>query len=148
MGAFQWKIPLKVKAEDAAAELDRIYQKHGIIDPQTVVDESKDDGAVLHSLFEWDEAKAANKYRCQQAQFIIRNITTEEKNTVGESITVRAFERAEHRYAPTSAIMSQGDLRKLLLDRALAELHEFEQRYKHLSELAEVFASIDALGAA
>ena len=144
MSAFQWKIPLKVKAEDAAAELDRIYQKHGIIDPQTVVDESTDEGAVLHGLFEWDDTKAANKYRCQQAQFIIRNITTEENTGNGETVKVRAFERSEKRYAPTAVIMSQPDTRQILLDRALAELREIEARYKHLTELAAVFAAIDA----
>lgn len=141
---FKWKIPLGVSADAAAAELERIYDVHGGIDPKTVVEESRPEGAVLHSLFEWDDAKAAEKYRVTQARFIIRNIVQDEDTDEGK-VTVRSFHSTEKAYTPTSVILSDDELRNMLLERALHELEEFRVKYRHLSALARVFEAVDEL---
>lgn len=144
---YQWKIPLKVPVNEAAAELERIFNERGEIAPETVVEESRPEGAVLHGLFEWDDAKAAEKYRISQARFIIRNITTEQETEEGP-VTVRGFHVAEHNYAPTAFVMSSEDLRNKLLESALAELEQFKAKYHALTALARVFEAIEEVGAA
>lgn len=139
---FQWKLKMSVPVEDAAAELDRIFREHGEIDPQTVVDESRPEGAVLHNLFDWDDASAAEKYRLTQARFIIRNIVQEEETAEGP-VVVRGYHSTERSYLPTTVIMSDADMREMLLDRALKELEEFQAKYRHLAALAGVFEAIE-----
>ena len=65
----------KVTAEEAAAELERIRRKHGILRPELVVDESRDEMSVLHRVFQWDDAIAAEQYRKTQARNLIDSIT-------------------------------------------------------------------------
>lgn len=141
---FQWKIPLKVPVEVAAAELDRIFDQYGEISPETVVDESRSEDAVLHPLFEWDDAKAAEKYRITQARFIIRNIEHESATENGP-VVVRSYSQAEHNYAPTKTILADIDLRNLLLERALKEFEEYRAKYHSLAVLATVFEAMDEI---
>ena len=139
---FQWKIPLKVSAAAAANELERIFKKYGEIAPETVVEESRAEESVLHDLFEWDDAKAAEKYRVTQARFIIRNIVNEEGTEDGP-ILVRSYHNMEQAYAPTTVIMSDRDMRERLLEQALAEMESFRAKYHHLKALADVFIAMD-----
>lgn len=139
---FQWKLKMSVPASDAAAELDRIYRKYGEIDPHTVVDESRPEGAVLHGLFDWDDASAAEKYRVVQARFIIRNIVPADAEDDADT-RVRSYHSIGRNYLPTKVIMSDADMRKRLLDAALRDLEEMKAKYRHLSELAAVFEAAD-----
>ena len=144
MPVFEWKIPLKVSAADAAAELDRIYDKYNEIDPEKVVEESRPEGAVLHSLFDWDDASAAAKYRVTQARFIIRNIERTEDTNDGP-VKVRHIVHTDDRYAPVMVVMSDTELRNRQLEMALEELSEIEAKYHHLKALAAVFDALDEI---
>lgn len=48
-------------------ELDRIYKKHRTVTTELVVEAAKDADHPLHGYFEWDDGKAAQKYRHSQA---------------------------------------------------------------------------------
>lgn len=139
---YQWKIPMKVSADDAAAELDRIYKQHGSIDPQVVVDESRAETATLHSLFDWDDASAAEKYRVTQARFLIRNIVRTEETQDGP-VTVRSFAHVDKDYVPTTVAMKSVDMRAALLQQALNDFEDYRARYNSLVALAGVFEAFD-----
>lgn len=139
---YQWKIPMKVSADDAAAELDRIYKQHGSIDPQVVVDESRAETATLHSLFDWDDASAAEKYRVTQARFLIRNIVKTEESLDGP-VTVRSFAHVDKVYVPTTVAMKSVDMRAALLQQALNDFEDYRARYNSLVALAGVFETFD-----
>lgn len=62
-----------VSAADAGAELARLRQS-GPLTPRVVVDEARDAANPLHPAFEWDDAKAADEHRLQQARGIIRAV--------------------------------------------------------------------------
>lgn len=49
-----------------------IEDRHGIIDPNTVVDESRPEDAPLHPAFEWRDDVAAEKWRVEQARRVVR----------------------------------------------------------------------------
>ena len=139
---YQWKIPMKVPVQTAVAELDRIrgQSEDGTLTPQAVVDASRAEDAPLHSLFEWDDRVAAERYRTVQAQYIIRNITVQE---AADDTPVRQFVHAEKGYTTLYAAMSNEELRKALLTNALEELEAFKAKYRALSELAAVFEAMD-----
>ena len=138
---YQWKVPgiMPVDAQTAGNELQRIYERDGVIEPETVVAESQTPSAPLHSCFEWDDEKAAHKYRITQAQTIIRSIVVVEEATQPET---RAFVNVQREYHPVSVVVRNPEKREILLQNALNELRWFERKYNTLQELSNVFAAI------
>lgn len=133
-----------VKAQTAGEEMARIYDKRGVLDPADIVEESRDAAAPLHPCFEWDDAKAAEKYREQQAEKLIRAIVIVEETPKGPQ-TIRAFPHVEQHYHPIQVVLSSEKRTEELLHTALRELISFEKKYEALSALNGVFAAIDQL---
>lgn len=139
---YQWKVPgiMPVDAQTAGNELQRIYERDGVIEPETVVAESQTPSAPLHSCFEWDDAKAAHKYRITQAQNIIRAIVVVDDAKQPET---RAFVNVQREYHPVSVVVRNPEKREILLQNALNELRWFERKYNTLQELSAVFSAIE-----
>lgn len=139
---YRWKVPgiMPVDAQTAGNELQRIYDRDGVIEPETVVEESKNPSAPLHSCFEWDDEKAAHKYRITQAQNIIRAIVVVDEAKQPET---RAFVNVQREYHPVSVVVRNPEKREILLQNALNELRWFERKYNTLQELSNVFAAIE-----
>lgn len=143
---YEWKYRMKVPAQKAGQEIERIEKKYGAVTPETVLEESRKESAVLHPLFEWDDEKAAEKYRLHQAGVIICNlrVATEGKE---EAPAVRAFvnvsEEKKGTFMSVMKALEMKQTREVVLRRALMELREFEQKYKDLQELADVIAAIE-----
>ena len=138
---YQWKVPgiMPVDAQTAGNELQRIYERDGVIEPETVVEESENPSAPLHSCFEWDDEKAAHKYRITQAQNIIRAIVVVNEAKQPET---RAFVNVQREYHPVSVVVRNPEKREILLQNALNELRWFERKYNTLQELSNVLAAI------
>jgi len=65
----------KVDPDAALVELERIRIEHGgKLKPEDVVKESEPKEAVLHPMFEWRNAVAANEYRLWQARHLVKSI--------------------------------------------------------------------------
>lgn len=140
---YQWKIPgiVPVDAQTAGNELERIYNRDGAIEPEALVIESEKPSAPLHSCFEWDDKKAAHKYRITQAQSIIRALVTVDDTGTGNRET-RAFVSVQSEYQPIKIVMNDKNKRAALLRSALIELNSFQRKYSDLQELAAVFNAI------
>lgn len=138
---YRWKVPgiMPVDAQTAGNELQRIYDRDGVIEPETVVEESENPSAPLHSCFEWDDEKAAHKYRITQAQNIIRAIVVVDEAKQPET---RAFVNVQREYHPVSVVVRNPEKREILLQNALNELRWFERKYNTLQELSAVFSAI------
>ena len=63
-----------IEPEVAHREFQRIEAKVGAVTPQALLDASRPDGAPLHGLFEWDNTRAAERWRLNQAQEIISSL--------------------------------------------------------------------------
>lgn len=139
---YQWKVPgiMPVDAQTAGNELQRIYDRDGVIDPEVVVLESESSSAPLYSCFEWDDDKAAHKYRITQAQGIIRAIVAVDDTQ--EKPDTRSFVSVQSEYHPVSVVIRNPEKRDILLQNALNELHWFEKKYNSLRELSGVFSAI------
>lgn len=141
---YQWKIPglIPIDAQTAGEELHRIYQKNGCLDAHDIVNESRSDDAPLHQCFEWDDEKAAEKYRENQAKDIVRSIIITQEKPNHEAIAVRAFVSVQESYHPIEVVVNSAEQYSNLLKSALAELKAFEKKYAILSELNVVFDAI------
>ena len=139
---YQWKVPgiMPVDAQTAGNELQRIYERDGVIEPEVVVLESESASAPLHNCFEWNDAKAAHKYRITQAQGVIRAIIAVDETE--KSPETRAFVSVEHEYHPVSIVVKNPETYEILLKNALNELRWFERKYNSLKELSAIFDAI------
>ena len=151
MAVYRWKSGARspVSAQ-VAGEVCASLEESGSLTPRALVDASRAEDAPLHGAFEWDDEAAAERYREAQAGYIIRSV---EVVVEGTSEPVRAFvsvteSRHAAPYASIEHVMVRSDSRAILLDRARTELEAFRRKYRQLSELAEVFAAIDAVEAA
>lgn len=113
--------------------------------PESVLETAKDPNTALHGCFEWDDTKAANKYRLIQARQIIQFLVI--KGTENTDMPQRAFEITTETsvYAPVQVIVRNEDEYAALLSRAKAQLKQFAERYRRLSELENVIDAIDAI---
>jgi len=139
------------RADAIRRELARIARANGgILMPSAVVEAARPESSPLHSRFEWDDGEAANAYRLWQARQLI-TITvsvcarTESDEQVWVSLT--PDRKGDGGYRSLVAVLSDVDMRAQLLADALDDLQVFRAKYKHLQELAGVFAAIEAASA-
>lgn len=117
------------KAEQYAEErrvLERLArQNNGLLMVDDVVEEARDPQSVLHRHFQWDDDKAAEAYRKQQARQLIQKVTvTIEK---APDVHIRAFvslstdQYEGGGYRMTANVLSDDNLKaQLLHDMQLA----------------------------
>lgn len=142
-----------VPAQKAGEYLRELKETHGVLNKKILLDESRDDDALLHDCFEWDDTVAAESYRLDQAQKFINNIVcvvVDDHGIERNSEPVRAFvntakqENAEKgAFVPLVEALTEEATRKIVLENALRELISLRKKYEALSELASVFKSID-----
>lgn len=149
--ATQYAVP----AQKAGEYLRELKETHGVLNKRILLDESRDDEALLHDCFEWDDTAAAESYRLDQAQKFISNmvcVVVDDHGVEKNKEPVRAFvntakqENAESgAFVPLVEALSEESTRKIVLDNALRELSSLRKKYASLSELAKVFESIDSV---
>lgn len=153
---FRWAegTRIKVDAQEAGEYLLVLREKYGgSLTPEVVLENARAADSPIHNAFEWDDAKAAESYRRQQAGHILRSITIVHKGK--EQEPVRLFLNVHplnedkipdtqlHVYIHTHDVMSDEALRQQVLRQALREIQGWQQRYKQYKELGKIFESID-----
>lgn len=141
---------LTIKAADKAdpqkigEALEAIAQKSGgRLIPAAIVEAARERRHILHRHFEWDDAKAAEAYRLDQARSIVRCIHVDDADT--ETGRARAFlsirDRDGTSYRSLSEIMGNAELQSKVLAQAERDLIAFEARYRDLSDVCELVRS-------
>lgn len=126
--------------------LEAMRQRYnGYLTPQVVVENARPPASPLHRYFEWDDARAGQKFREYQARWLITSIVVKDEN-VKSGKPFYAFVNVELKggkpYTSTTAAMSDDELRCQIVRRALKDLDAWQERYKNLEELAEFFEAI------
>ena len=151
---YKFKPGARVKgsAQIIGGELERIREEHGGLTAKIVVDEAKPKGSPLHNQFQWNDKKAAEEYRLQQARHLVAAVTVVWKNDDGSKTqAVRLYhatdDRETSRYLPIHLILGDAAQRARLLEQALDELNAFKKKYADLSELSELFKAMEKIAA-
>lgn len=74
---YQFRLGARVKgvdAQTAGEELERIRERDGKIETETIVSEARPENAPLHPAFEWNDSVAADEYRLWQARALVRSV--------------------------------------------------------------------------
>lgn len=140
---YQWKKASCIKADAniAGAMCEQLEQTVGLT-AKNLLDANRAEDSPLHNEFEWDDSKAAEQYREQQARHIINSlcVCSEENNQE----PVRAFFTINQPiYESLPIILQSTEKHTSLLDLALRELKAFKSKYNMLSQLKCVMEAID-----
>lgn len=137
-----WSMKLfNADAEKVHSELETIGTKS----PQNIVDYAEEHpDSELHKCFTWDDSKAANEWRKQEARQVCRLLVFADDET-NEPTQIRVLQKATDAYEPVKTIVRNNDEYAKLLARAKAELKAFRERYKQINELEKVLEAIDEL---
>ena len=144
---------LTIKAKDKAdpqkigKALEAIsVQRGGKLTPPAVVDAARDRKSVLHRHFEWDDAKAAEQHRLEQARSLIRSIHVE--STEASNGYTRGFlsvrDEAGMSYRTVTEVLGSADLQRSVLEQAERDLIAFEARYRSLADICALIRDVRA----
>lgn len=152
---YEWRVnKYPVDAETAGSYMESLNNKHGAVTPELLLDSSRSEDSVMHQCFEWDDTKAAEKYRVKQALGIISNLTcvkvtgNKDKNPIKTRAFVNVSSSSMRKkgiFKPILEAMGDADMRKTVLENAITELNDFKKKYSDLEELCAVFSEIDKL---
>lgn len=123
---------------DIREYLLKVRREHGLLTPGIVVEVSRPVEAPLHSHFEWDDARAADLHRLEQAREIIRSVKITYVDGDGAVARTRAFASiqmtspAVRAYVPVEEIAADPVLTELALRDAEREWRSLFTRYRHL----------------
>ena len=91
MSETQQEVRFSGANADVTDALATLYRRHGRLRDHDVVETARDRASVLHGLFEWDDAAAAEKYRLEQAQGLIRRVRVQIVAGEKRVVRVRAY---------------------------------------------------------
>lgn len=145
---YIWKSGgFRVKPQVAGERLAALHEQNGHrLTPRIVLDDARPEESPLHPCFEWDDTRAAELHREDQARNIIRSIRVSQQTSEKESRVVRAYvniveqvgKDIQHAYVPMATVMGDEAMRLQLLARARRDLMAFKERYDEFEELAAV----------
>lgn len=150
--SFEWKpgYPAKINAEVAVEVLDQVREDNGgKLAAEDVVNAARDPGSPLHPQFQWDDARAAEEYRREQARGLLRHLVVIEDGQPPRPYYITIEEHREERSNRFSYVrlvedvLPSADLTREVLERAIRELAGWRQRYALLADLAKVHKVID-----
>lgn len=150
---FAWKEGSRISADaQAGGEMCAQLEREGRLTAKNLVEANRDENAPLHNEFEWDDNAAAEKFREEQARYIIRHLTIVREPEAETKVptTIRAFYQVESgtsNYDSVVTIMSSEQKYSSLLQSALNELRSFQKKYREIKELDAIMDCItDLLG--
>lgn len=128
--------------------LEKIRNKHpkGLLRPTDVVKAARAPSHPLHSKFTWDDGRAAELYRLEEARRLIRisvTVVASRGEPTHAYVSLTTHRNEDDGYHHLEAALTNRDLRYQLLSDAFAEMEIFQRKYQHLKELAEVFSAIE-----
>lgn len=115
----------------------------GSFTPTDVVEAARPDTSPLHEHFEWDDLKAAEKYRLHEARQLVSHIAVIVKVN-GKDTQTRAFHSitvqdgdndVEHRYTAIKIVSANPDMRDQVVQKALVELEGWQKRHEQYADI-------------
>lgn len=130
------------QTEQIAKEVEALRRPDGLILAEDVVAwaQSNPDSA-LHSQFEWDNSEAAKQYRIWQARRVIAVCVRADDGA--RKLVSLSIDRTSGGYRSVDDVISNDELRRILVNDALAEFKRVRAKYQHVKELVSVYEEID-----
>jgi len=99
--------------------------------PADVVKVARSPSHPLHKRFDWDDTKAAHKWRLSQARDLIASVEIEWESSPGRMIKVQAYHHIRNEgtgYYPTETIIQHESMRQALVRELTEDARVMGQR--------------------
>lgn len=141
---YQWRngYSYAVEAKVVGKVVEKIEKRDGLVTREAFLDASRDEKSPTHSMFEWDDTIAAEKWRLDESRKIITalQIVYEDNNkqekTAPAVINVVAEKTAKYQNIITA--LSAEESRELIIKRLKNEVSQLIERNRHIDELADI----------
>lgn len=115
----------------------------GYFTPEDVVNAARPKASPLHEYFEWNDSRAAELYRINQARKIIQCVVVRiEGSDVREFQNVFVKEENRRMYVHTNEARKSEALWEQVLAQALEEIYAWKRRYQNLKQLSSIMTEI------
>lgn len=145
---YSWSGPQRaVSAEKVAKHIAKLEKKYGEVSAEVFLESARSEKSEMHTLFEWDDKEAAEKYRMAQARMIISSIRVNVVSEDTEPVITKAFVQYESKksgYISICKAMEDSEKRESIMEQARKELKWFTEKYKSFSELKSVLKAISS----
>lgn len=146
--SYTWKIDyFSNKGADAnkvGAEIETLGDNFTTTE---MIAKARNESSSMHTLFEWNDDIAAEKFRENQARNILCNLVFKVDEVKKEDAApVRVFvSNGEHKkeYVPIKTVVKVEDKYQELLNQAYADLRAFKLKYSSLRELDYILELIE-----
>lgn len=127
-------------------QLQEVYDRHGKLTPEMVVDEARDPSSPLHERFEWDDSAAGEKWRRQQAQELLVSVRVVYADPAdGKPREIRHFhairQEKGHVYEPLEKVIRDDMMTKILLADMEREWRALKKRYDQFDEFRKMIVA-------
>lgn len=133
--------------------LQAIYNKHGKLTPEIVVEEARADDHPLHShVFDKGVSDEAESWYRHKAHELIQSVRITYREGTERELSVRAFQAVRietgYVYEPAEKVAQDPFLAKLVMADMEREWRQLKQRYESFREFWEIVRSdVDAAAA-
>lgn len=151
MADYIWTAGAHIKADAQAigGELESLQRQNGgRLTARVVVDEARTSESPLHGCFEWDDLRAAELHREDQARHLLACIRVVEARDANgaPSQTIRAFvnltetvgDEEQRGYIPIARVRSDAELLRQAISQAAKDLQNFESRYEAFAAIRDI----------
>ena len=133
----------KLSADIVGKVVSDIEAKKGTVTKEALLDASRSSKSPTHSLFEWDDHKAAESYRLSVASRVITQLQIEViKEESEDKLMVPAFinvnSERDSKYLNIVDALSNEESKELIIERLRREVKAFVERNKHIDELVMI----------
>lgn len=124
--------------------LQAIYDEHGELTAELVVEEAKAKTHPLHDRFEWNNSAAGAQWRQHQAAELIRSVKVvyREATEKEQAKSVRAFHAVRgpkgHAYQPAEKVAEDPFARQLVLNDMKRDWEALKRRYADFAEFVDM----------
>ncbi|MFQ5539350.1 MAG: hypothetical protein ACE5FB_03035 [Candidatus Binatia bacterium] len=148
---YYWRVGARIKLDPQKVGehlLQLSKQLHGSLSAGQVLEDGRSPKSITNAHFDWNDSTAAEKHRLDQARQLLNCLVmVDHKQKIAEPtrvfVNLKTVEKRS--YIPLVTVMTDPTLRQATLDEALKEIEKFKEKYKHLKELADIFAALDNL---
>jgi hypothetical protein len=121
-------------------QLQAVYDQHGTLTPQLVVELARDPAHPLHGRFDWDDRSAGEAWRREQARQLIRSVRVvyREADDKEAAKSVRAFHAVRTEvgsvFEPVEKVVADEFLSQLILRDMQRDWLTLKRRYESFEE--------------
>lgn len=138
-----------VSAKEVGEHFEKLEKKYGEVTRDNFLASAYAKNSKMHKLFEWNDTKAANLYRLQQANQIINSLRVtvidmdNNKHTAPAFVNVGVRGSGESKYISVVKAMKVDEQKNQVLEDARMDAARFKFKYGSLAELADVITAMD-----